>query len=183
MREVILMVGPPASGRSTFCKKALEFELGMIYVSGDEQSAALFDNDYVNLDSEQQQAVWDQMWILLEACLKKEDVKILLDVWNLTSYERLEITTRLRNRGAEVVVAWRFITPLETCKRWYFEKDGSWITRHIIREYFEQRYDVWYRAYHEYPVETSQGFDRVCLVNPVSFSPRDVLPLQTSLIL
>jgi|SRR3989344_4715382 len=174
MNKVALTVGPQYIGKSTFCKRVIEESPNIILVSRDAILIELFGSVYLNSYSSGHYVALEKMWELVEAYLKEEDKTIILDCWNDADETRKIIVKKLRALGVEIVGAWYFVTPRETCLKWYMEKvlaeepkkSPKW--EKIRRESAKTRFLVYYDFFYENAkVDLSQGFDFVITINPL----------------
>ena len=107
--------------------------------------------------------------------LSSDPATILLDCWNGFDSERINITRKLRQYGADHIDAWRFITSEETCVKWFLkkeaarkDKDPKLIAR--LRNFDAMRCRRDYKLYHSQEVTPEQGFDKITDVNPDQLS-------------
>jgi len=190
MREVILTAGPRGSGKSTFCEKAIELEPSIIYVSRDKVITDIFGTDTLDPYTGAQEHAIKKMWEVVESILQSsEDVQLLFDTWNGFPSQRTFIIDKLREMGADRVVAWYFVTPVETVDRWFWQKPNI-AKMSEMRTRREEKLHWWpddgprndFKLYHEQALHIDEnGFDEVVRINAEIMEPKDVLKLQTSL--
>lgn len=89
---------------------------------------------------------------------------IILDCWNGFSSERKRIIKKLGDYGAQQIICWYFVTPLEFCIKWFKDKaDTEYWSEHSVAH-------DW-RLYHsEARTIEDDGFDGVIPVNPTQLS-------------
>lgn len=190
MREVILTVGPRASGKSEFCQKAIQIDPSITLVSRDELLIKLFGTTSLNPYAGDHYLAEAEMWKIVEKRLKfGSELKILLDAWNGSSRERLAITRMLRDLGADKIKAWYFVTQPECVNQWFWQKPGiakmSEMRSHLGKKYVFYDDDAPrrdYKLFHQLALEIdSDGFDEVTKIDPVITLPEHVLVNQLRL--
>lgn len=188
MRKVYVTVGTRAAGKTTFCEKILTLEPTVVEVSRDKILIDLFGTTTLDSYSGGHHYAYEKMWEAVEKALVPEGVSLILDVWNGCREERQRIIRRLRELGADHVVAWYFTTPLETVETWFWRKPGvvKWSeikTRagEDVSFYDENapRHD--HNMFHKFAVDIdSDGFDEVIRINPLLVHPEAVLRVEVS---
>ena len=122
MKTVFLTVGPQGSGKSVFCQKVVLENQHLKMVSRDAILIELFGTPWLDSYSGGHFLAHEKMWKDVAEYLTQDDIALILDCWNGYPEERQEMVKRLRNLGAERVVAWYFTTPLNVCIEWYLQK-------------------------------------------------------------
>lgn len=115
MKRVILTVGPQGSGKSTFCEGIAAAYPDIIIVSRDAILLEMFGSVWLSPHTGEHYAGKEKMWKILSKHLTCDSATVILDCWNGSADERLAITNKLRELGANKIEAWRFTTPEETC--------------------------------------------------------------------
>ncbi|PIP55528.1 MAG: hypothetical protein COX06_02905 [Candidatus Zambryskibacteria bacterium CG22_combo_CG10-13_8_21_14_all_42_17] len=189
MREVIVTAGTRATGKSTFCDKALALDPSMIEISRDKILLELFGKTALNPYYNGFFYVKEKIWENAKKALVPQDVKMIFDVWNGDSLDRKLILRKLREYGADRVVAWYFITPIEIVEEWFWKKPCiAKIGAHRSQQgenitfYPEDAPQRDHELFHKLASDIdSDGFDEVVRINPVTMGPEHVLRFQTSL--
>lgn len=124
MKTVFLTVGTRAAGKTTYCKAQVARDHSLVCVSRDDVLMKLFGTASLDPYCGGHDQANITMWKMVEKALEETDVKIILDAWNGNSSERRYILSRLRSLGAERIVAWYFVTPVELVSQWFWKKPG-----------------------------------------------------------
>lgn len=183
MREVILTVGPRASGKSEFCEKVVKVDPTIVLVSRDKLLIELFGSTSLDPYTGGHYYAHEQLWKAVEEKLKSDGLRMILDTWNGTSRERLDIIHRLRDLGTNRVQAWYFVTPLEYVNQWFWQKPGVARMSEIRAVqsqgcvfYGDDTPRTDYELFHRLALRiNSDGFDRVTKVNPLITQPEQIL--------
>ncbi len=171
MRKVYVTAGTRAAGKSTFCQKALDLDPSLIEISRDKILIELFGDTSLDPYTGGHDYANDKMWEAVEKALIPEDIRLILDVWNGDTVARRRILRNLHAFGADQVIAWYFVTPLEFVAEWFWQKPG--ITHDCYGEN-APRHD--HKLFHKLAVNIdSDGFDGVVRINPVTMNPEEVL--------
>lgn len=189
MREIIVTVGTRASGKSTFCKKAVEADPSIIYISRDEILLELFGSTSLGSYSGGHTHAYDKIWETTKNHLIPKVVRIILDVWNENTEDRRWIIKRLRKHKVDQITAWYFTTPIRFVEEWFWLKPNIAKMSEIINLqgqgftfYSKDAPRQDHRLFHQLAKDIdSDGFDEVIRINPVTMGPEHVLRLQTSL--
>lgn len=189
MREVIVTSGTRGSGKTSFCEKARAIDPAIVVVSRDKILMEMFGSTTLSPYSGGHYDAYREVWKAVESALVHEDVRVIFDVWNGNTGDRRSALEKLREFGADKVVAWLFVTPLEFVEQWFWQKpniakmnDRSAPQGKGLVFYSESapRHD--HELFHKLASGIdSDGFDEVVRINPVTMDPEDVLRLQTSL--
>lgn len=189
MKEVILTVGPRGSGKSYSCKKAIELDPSIIYISRDELLIKLFGT--TTLDSYTGSHLYglNKMWEKVKNAIESApDVTIILDAWTGSCGERVRIIDKLRGLGVDCVKAWYFITPIDCVDEWFWKKPKTAKVSQM-RTLEDQGYVFYredsprkdYELFHKLASQIdSDGFDKVIRIDPRSTKLEHILSLQTS---
>lgn len=176
MKEVILTVGPQGAGKTTFCKKIVKAHPEIAYVSRDEVLTEMFGKTSLNPYTGGHIVAFERMLDIVAEQLDQPNARMILDCWNGFPGERVAITQRLRFFGADRVEAWRFVTPEETCIKWFMDREEATVPDKSTDERWRQlRRDMAidscrsnYALYHRQPVELDQGFNFITCIDPSS---------------
>ena len=113
---------------------------------------------------------------------------VILDYWNKTDSCRSWITRNLRNKGAERVEAWYFITPEEISMEWFFTREPERLKKVVLEseknyseEVKERRqsdfekfvkglYRNDYRQFHKCNIILDNHFDTAHTINPINLA-------------
>jgi len=109
MKKLIVMVGVPASGKSTLSKKLIE--KGFHYMNADSIRLEMYGDEIIQGDKEE---VFNLFFQRLEEALKQE-LDIVVDNTNLNQKQRKPILDRAKNAGYTDVQLWLLDVPLELC--------------------------------------------------------------------
>ncbi len=190
MIEAMLTVGPRASGKSEFCRKAILVDPSISLVSRDELLIELFGATSLDPYTGDHYLAEKQMWKVVEERLKSgSHSKTILDTWNGSSEERASIIHMLRNLGADKVKAWYFVTPLEYVDQWFWQKPGiarmSKMRSHLGQEFVFYNDDAPrrdYKLFHQLALGIeSDGFDEVTKIDSITTRLEHVLADQLRL--
>lgn len=190
MREVMLTVGPRASGKSEFCRKSISLDPSLTIVSRDELLVQMFGKTSLNPYTGDHEFALEQMWETVSEKLgSSPNSRMILDTWNGTSDERISLIQKLREIGAEKIKAWYFVTELEYVEQWFWQKPNiakiSEMKSHQNQGYVFYSEDAprWdYELFHELASDiNSDGFDKVIKIDPLKTQPEEVLIYQAPL--
>jgi predicted kinase len=182
MKTVILTAGPQGAGKSTYCEQVIKAHPDVQLLSRDKLLNELFGSAWLDPYSGGHYYAMEQLWQRIRTSLKQkaESFTLILDCWNGSPRERSLIVTKLREFGADEVVAWYFITPLEHCVRWFMDRECQDEDKKWGREQQEIscRYD--FHLFHELATDLKQGlgFDCIKHINPTQLQLfPDIFPL------
>lgn len=189
MREVILTVGPRASGKSEFCRRATQVDPSITLISRDALLIELFGTTSLNPYTGGHYLAEERMWKEVEERLKHDRIRLILDAWNGSSRERLTITRRFRDLGADRIKAWYFVTQPEYVDQWFWQKPGiARMSEMRTRQgqkltYYDDgapRRD--YELFHRLALGIDfDGFDELTKIDPLITLPEHVLVNQLRL--
>ena len=165
MRRIFVTVGPQGAGKSVYCKKIIQEHSSVKLICRDEILFSLFGSSWIDPHTGGHFRAKEIMFERLSGLLIQEDADIIVDSYTGRSYERRELTSKLRELGAERVLALNFLTPADVCYQWFFEREGHPSTQNEAGE--KERYLEYHRAYRSEPVNMEEGFDRIIRVNPI----------------
>ncbi len=188
MREAIVTVGTRGAGKSSFCEKAIAFDPSIVKVSRDEILLEMFGSTYRDPYVGNHGPAYDKMWRAVKKHLKASESKMILDLWNGDSNDRHHIIRKLREFGADRVVAWYFITPVELVEEWFWRKPGiaksGEMRNHQGKELVFYSKDAPRRdheLFHQLAANIySDDFDGVIRINPITTELKDIICCQTS---
>lgn len=109
MKRIILLVGVPASGKSTLARKMVE--RGYQCICADTIRAELYGNEIEQGDPKK---VFEIFFERLETFLK-DGADVVVDNTNLKEPYRKEITDRAKKFGYEDIQLWILDVPLDVC--------------------------------------------------------------------
>lgn len=190
MRTAILTVGTRAAGKTTFCEQALKVDSSLTLLSRDNLMVELFGKTHLDKYSGGHGQVFEKMWALAREHFEERPQHILiLDTWNGDRGTRKGLIRELREMGAERVVAWYFVTPVEAVAEWFWKKPD------VIKSSEARGQDIGKRAIysdtapiHDHDLYTSlaagideDGFDEVVRINPLTTTPEGLLIPQGKL--
>ena len=163
MRTVFLTSGPRGSGKSTYIETARVCYPEITIISRDEILLSLFGKTALDPYVGGHQYVFEVLFQRVEECLAPDLPRqlVILDCWNGFSYEREAIIKKLRMSGADRVFCLYFITPLNTCLKWFRQKPDA-------QGYSEISIKGDHKLYHTQAKTIQEnGFDGVFRVNPL----------------
>ncbi len=190
MKEALLTVGPRASGKTTFCKKAVELDPSIIFISRDEISVSLFGKTSFGTYKGEHLVVLKEMFEKIKkAAESSSDLTMILDCFNGNTQERKIIIHKLREYGFEVVKAWQFITEPKYVKKWFWGKPkiakSSEMTEKMGKGFVFYSDDAPIKDYNLFStlVTTigSDGFDKIIKIDPLITNVEEVLKLKAGL--
>lgn len=190
MKEAILTVGPRASGKTTFCKKALEIDPSIMFISRDELAISMYGETSLSPYGGGHFEVLEEMFKKAkEAAESNTDVTMILDCFNGNTQERKIIIRNLRKCGFDVVKAWHFVTAPKYVKEWFWKKPGiatlSEMTEKKGKGYVFYSDDAPIRDYNLFStlVTTinSDGFDEVIKIDPIKTNVEGVFKVKAGL--
>lgn len=190
MRRATVVVGPRASGKSTFCEEAIIVEPTIVLISLDKLLIEMFGRTHFDAYSGGGYAGLERMWQLVgEEVQSSPDSRIILDAWNGSSGDRSAMIRKLRNLGVSYIEAWYFLTPVEKVVEWFWMKPGIAKMSEMNRRedeglvfYGEDAPRRDYQVFHRLAEKIdSDGFDRIIRINPLTTKPGHAPDLQTSL--
>ncbi len=172
MKHVILTVGPQCVGKSTFCNKIIQAHPEIILISRDAILMELFGKIYLDKYSGGHYIALEKMWEKVTEQLQKDSL-IILDCWNDSAEKRKTITEKLRSLGAQRIDAWYFVTPENTCVKWYMKEVSSEIKTvnpkwgKLQQESMCDQFCRCYEFFHSQTVDHTQGFDFIKKIDPL----------------
>lgn len=168
MKRVAVTVGPQGAGKTVFCKQLVCARPDIAYVSRDEVLNEIFGTVWLDPYTQDRRVAIDLMWQKVEKELEKLHTLIILDAWNGSVDQRLQITEKLRELGSDWIEAWYFTTPEDICLGWFLAREDK--LRHktfLGKEITAQFYRRDYRLYHSRLTKLDQGFDFIQKINPL----------------
>lgn len=179
----MLTVGPRGAGKTTFCTAAMQQDPTLTLIERDAILMDRFGTTMLNSYSGGHEEAAGIMWSAVEHHLRDPHAKpLLLDTWCGDSRVRKIIIDRLRSMGADRVIAWYFVTSLETVDDWFWQKPGiaksgspqegkpgfatfpAWATAHDHMKYHALASDI-----------DDDGFDAVFRIDPLTTTPTEAL--------
>jgi len=125
MNIVYLLVGQRGSGKSYYAKRIAENQSGLSVISRDEILVRLFGSADLGAYGGEHFFASEVMRRLLRRKLSTQaGLRLMLDVWTGDGIERERLIAKLRQYGANRVVALYFITPLDAVSVWFWKKPG-----------------------------------------------------------
>jgi len=122
---VFLLIGQRGSGKSHYGRRLVEACPEIKAISRDEIIIRRFGSIHNDPYTGAVYYAYEIMDRLLRRKLTTQtEVKLLLDCWTGDSRERKSLLKKLRQYGANHVVALYFITPLEVVETWFWQKSG-----------------------------------------------------------
>lgn len=164
MKTVILTSGPRGSGKSSFVKKIIEENPHVKHLNRDEFYIKEFGSTSLDPYGGSQIAAEmfrDHLKIFMKQITEG---KIILDCWNGFYRDRQYLINLLLECNVDKVFCWQFVTPLNVCMKWFFQKEDS-------KGYSESGYRRDYNLYHEKATNIDEnGFSSVIRINPLQLT-------------
>lgn len=177
-KQVFVLVGQRASGKSTYATKLVGGQPELQLISRDD----LLLKEFGKIDSNHYcgNLGWgeDETWRLVKEALSAgRDTKLILDHWTWTSLDRKKMIKTLRDLGATAVTALYFRTPVETVSQWFWLKPKIAKSSEMRKIGFDQGFTFYmedaplkdYANFHRH-AETidTDGFDSILEIDPLS---------------
>jgi len=164
MKRVILTSGPRGAGKSHYVNNFRGKNSRFGLLSRDECSSELFGRtSFDPYTGEGEYAHRIFFGRVKEALKKPGSVDLIVDCWNGWSKQRSKMIERFRSYGADRVICWKFVTPLDTCINWFMKKDSDEIGGRT-----ESSVEWYYALYHKESQGIEEdGFDKVYSINPL----------------
>ncbi|MCC7356203.1 MAG: AAA family ATPase [Candidatus Doudnabacteria bacterium] len=188
MKEVILTVGPRASGKSSFCERVVAVDSDIVLISRDNLIIELCGKTDLDPYSDGHRNALGMMWKMLEENLRTNSrTRIILDTWNGSSGDRTSIISRLDKLGASRISAWYFTTSIEYVSEWFWQKPGiakmsEMRTRqHENLSFFrEDEVRRSYELFHQLAKKIDRdGFHEVTRLDPLVDAPETMICSRT----
>jgi adenylate kinase family enzyme len=161
VKKVYLTSGPRGSGKSTFVEKVASLRPGITVISRDAILIELFNSTSLSPYGGDH---YYAMKILSERVSDflsgNNGDELILDLWNGFPRERQAIIRMLKERGADRVVCWQFVLPVDLCVRWFFMKPDS---EGYCEPGIRRDYDLYYKT--ASGIE-NDGFDGIHHIDP-----------------
>jgi len=165
MKTVILTSGPRGSGKSTYVELVQKIHPEVKFISRDQLLMEIFGATSLDPYSGGHECIQKIFLDKLKDILSGEDdLKLIVDFWNGYSITRQSLIEIFHKYGAECVVCWQFVLPLDVCLDWFFKKpDVKGYSKYgAIRDY-----KLYYK---EAKLIEKDGFDAVHYINPLQLS-------------
>ncbi len=172
---VFLLVGQRGSGKSHYAKRLVEKQPDVHIVSRDEILVRLYGSVHTDPYIGSHHYAYELMnRIARRKLLHQHGLKLILDCWTGDSRERKALIRKLREYGANRVVALYFMTPLELVNIWFWQKPGiakaeEWKARKDEGLVFfsAESPSNDYRLFHHLAAKIdSDGFDEIIRIDP-----------------
>jgi adenylate kinase family enzyme len=158
------------SGKTTYCHKLVGANPSLIMISRDAILTEFFGSAWLHEETGGHFFGLEVMWKRVADALRQDDVSLILDTWSGSSDDRKEITTKLRELGADWIAGYCFITPEETALRWHIERQSvgqeEWHIKQLNAQNYADNFRHDCRLFHSYGVTLEQGFDQVYSIDP-----------------
>lgn len=181
MKQVVLTIGPQYAGKSTYCEKIASERSDVAIVSRDKILIGMFGTVWLDSYTGGHTAALEAVWREVAMHLRSADAKkkmLIVDAWNGPPDERATMVQKLRDLGAKNVVGWHFVTPLENCLAWSFEKDPIEIKNEwskIRRDLRIKKYEWVHKTFCGWGIEKEGVFDKVRRLNALEPPPPDLV--------
>lgn len=122
---IYLLVGQRGAGKSHYANRLKEQQPELIPISRDEILVRLFGSTSLcPYSGGHIHACAEALREIEMAFSEDKGKKVLLDFWTGFSNERQSLVRKLRQLGAERIVALYFTTPLQLVEQWFWSKPG-----------------------------------------------------------
>lgn len=158
MKTVILTSGPQGAGKSTFCQQVVAESLGTSLVSRDDYLLEKYGTTVFYTYCFSPTDIHKDLFKIIKKELSQKDT-IIFDCWNGYSFERKFLIKEMRELNVDKIVCWKFLTPLNLCKKWYFEREKS--------NYWKPNYFTYHRLSQNIKED---GFDSIRYINPLQLT-------------
>ena len=174
-KVVFVLIGQRGSGKSSYGTRLIKDQPELIPISRDEILVRRFGSVHTSPYSGSNQHVHVVIHRLLRRKLcTQTGISILLDTWTENSQQRKLLVKKLREYGANRIVALYFITPLEVVETWFWKKPGiAKMSEMSTRQgqglsFFSENASARdYELFHKLASEiNSDGFDKVVRIDP-----------------
>jgi len=160
-----LLIGPPASGKSTLVMALQELLSGSgpqpVVLSADAIRKELYGNPAV-------QGSWHEIGVVLFDRLKRaveSDMPVIVDATHARRPWRLAITQQIELPRPVEWVGWWLTTPLETCQKWNKNNDRAFqVSDDQLERYYDDLKDG------DFGPSDHEGFATLIELDPSSFS-------------
>ena len=162
MKRIILTSGPRGAGKTKYIDNFLKNNPKIKLLSRDKLLMDLFGQTSLNPYEGGQEYATGLFFKNINENLKKyKDIDLIGDCWNGFPSERQSMVERFRNYGADRIICWKFMTPLDVCIDWFMRKED-------VQGYSVDSCKSDYALYHEKSANIEEdGFDQVYLTNPL----------------
>lgn len=112
MKELVLMMGIPGAGKSTYLNAVVSSSMGQVRISRDViRFSMIGDGNYFSKENE----VFNEYVNQIQAALDNPNIhKVYADATQISQASRKKVLTRLNLEGVNVSVYWKN-TPLKLC--------------------------------------------------------------------
>lgn len=122
---VYLLVGQRGAGKTHYGARLIESQPELIPINRDEILVRLFRTVHPeSYSGEHHLALYIMKRLIRRKLSTRKGVKIILDTWTESSWERKSMIKQLREFGANRIIALYFITPVELVNIWFWQKPG-----------------------------------------------------------
>lgn len=165
MKTVILTSGPRGSGKSTYMELVQKIHPEVKIISRDKLLMEIFGKTSLNPYAGEHEYAREIFMNKLKNILAENgNFKLIVDYWNGFSDIRQSLIKRFREYGAQNVICWQFILPLDVCLNWFFKKPDS-------KGYGKYGVSNDYKFYYQTAENIEEdGFDAVYRINPLQFT-------------
>jgi predicted kinase len=111
MSKAIIAIGIPGSGKSTFMRPLAETE-NLAYVNADDIRHEITGS---SANHRMEQVVWETLFKRVASSLA--DKGVVIDATHARKNDRMKTVSFCKEHGAEKIIGYWFVTPLEICKQ------------------------------------------------------------------
>jgi len=155
MKKIIISVGIPGSGKSTFLEKIKDQFLIFGYICPDQIREELTGNVS---DQSKNKEVWELAYSRLEKLLMdNNNITVLFDATQADKKQRIDCIQKCKNFGADYIEGIYFNVSLEIAKQRNSERERR------VPEFVLERM---LKLLEENPPKIEDGFNSLILINP-----------------
>lgn len=152
MPQLILLIGLPASGKSTLARQIISQDSGCLLISTDAIRAELFGDEAI-------QGPWLQVWSRVQQEFEEAVVggfRVVYDATNVRRKQRQEAIARARKTGFTHIIGCWLDVPLEICLQRNTQRQRQ-VPEEVIFKMYRQLTDA--------PPSLEEGLDKLVRVD------------------
>lgn len=144
MSTIALICGPRGAGKTSYCRRVSAECLDIMHMSLDDTMTKIFGLPWPDTDTGAWVVAYEVMTEEIEAAIIANPSAIILaDIWNSSCIDREKLIREFLKIGADRVVVWYLVTPVDTARRWFLAREYS----HFDREKYAREWEWKIRSY------------------------------------